>query len=159
MSAASTPSAESPLTRPSGSTPGLFRQLVHAVCRASWFWWLALAVWAGALYWLSSHPSIPTRIAFPMKDKVLHATYFTAGAGCLLLALFGWRASVPSRGRLTWLGMLFTCFIGALDEYHQTFTPGRSGNDPWDWLADITGGLIAASILYSILRWVKQHRG
>ncbi len=29
--------------------------------------------------------------------------------------------------------------LGALDEYRQSFTPGRSGNDPFDWLADVLG--------------------
>jgi VanZ family protein len=35
--------------------------------------------------------------------------------------------------------ILLFALIGALDEYHQTFTPGRSGNDPFDWLADLLG--------------------
>ena len=42
--------------------------------------------------------------------------------------------------------------IGALDEYHQTFTPGRSGNDPWDLLADTVGAAAgSAFIIFAIL--------
>ena len=31
--------------------------------------------------------------------------------------------------------------VGALDEWHQSWVPGRSGNDPGDWLADVVGAL------------------
>lgn len=36
--------------------------------------------------------------------------------------------------------------VGILDEYHQSFTPGRSGNDPYDWLADVVGGMVGALV-------------
>ena len=53
-------------------------------------------------------------------------------------------------------GLLFTGIIGAVDEFHQTFTPGRFGNDPWDWLADLSGGLLAAWLSHRLL--VKVSR-
>jgi VanZ family protein len=53
-------------------------------------------------------------------------------------------------------GLLFTAIIGALDEFHQTFTPGRSGNEPWDWLADVTGGVLAAWIVWKLLLKLRQ---
>lgn len=37
--------------------------------------------------------------------------------------------------------------VGVLDEFHQSHTPGRHGNDPGDVAADITGGVIAAMLL------------
>ena len=37
--------------------------------------------------------------------------------------------------------------IGRLDEYHQSFTPGRSGNDNGDWLADILGAATGSWIM------------
>ena len=37
--------------------------------------------------------------------------------------------------------------IGRLDEYHQSFTPGRTGNDNGDWLADILGSIGGAWVM------------
>lgn len=42
--------------------------------------------------------------------------------------------------------------IGIIDEWHQCFTPGRSGADPWDWLADLLGGASGAYILKALHR-------
>ena len=36
--------------------------------------------------------------------------------------------------------------LGWLDEYHQSFTPGRSGKDILDWLADLTGATAGAFV-------------
>ena len=41
--------------------------------------------------------------------------------------------------------VLLLAVVGALDEWHQTFTPGRSGNDPLDWLADVLGAFAGAT--------------
>jgi VanZ family protein len=42
--------------------------------------------------------------------------------------------------------VLFCSLIGVSDEWHQSFVPGRSGNDVWDWTADTIGGLLAAML-------------
>ena len=55
--------------------------------------------------------------------------------------------------------------LGRLDEYHQSFTPGRSGNDMGDWVADILGASTGALLVVLILlpRWLfcleKSTRG
>jgi VanZ family protein len=46
--------------------------------------------------------------------------------------------------------------VGGLDEWHQTFTPGRSGGDVWDWLADMTGGFIGAFIALGVEKWMSH---
>ncbi|GEP41397.1 hypothetical protein BGE01nite_06880 [Brevifollis gellanilyticus] len=122
-------------------------------------WWFAVVVWAVVLWNLSANPMLPSGPSFPMKDKVLHCTYFGMGAACFLLALFGGGAAQPKKSHLWLGGFFFTGIIGALDEFHQTFTPGRSGNDPWDWLADVTGGLIAAWIVGRILQRITEDPG
>lgn len=40
--------------------------------------------------------------------------------------------------------------IAVLDEFHQRFSPGRSGNDPGDLMADAVGSLagIALAFIY-----------
>jgi VanZ family protein len=37
--------------------------------------------------------------------------------------------------------------IGAVDEFHQLQTPGRSGGDGLDWLADSAGGFLGAVVV------------
>jgi len=72
-----------------------------------------------------------------------------------LLGLWG-RARVLKTLRFAAVGMAFTAVAGALDEFHQTFTPGRSGNDFFDWLADLSGGLLGAMIALLFLQWVRR---
>jgi len=121
-----------------------------------WLWWMGVLVWGAVLFMLSADSAPPSGPTFPFKDKVLHCLYFSGGAFCLLLAFFGKEVPVGKAARFVIGGMLFAAITGALDEYHQTFTPGRSGNDPWDWLADVMGGLLGAWIALRFLRWVRQ---
>jgi hypothetical protein len=123
------------------------------IIRNQSLWILFTIIWAIALWFLSSSKPPLMGPSFPLKDKLQHCLYFAGGGICFLLAWPG-SASVFRRSlrKNAFQAMLFTAAIGALDEYHQTFTPGRSGNDPWDWLADISGGLFAAWII----RWLAQ---
>ncbi|MBV6499626.1 MAG: hypothetical protein CJBNEKGG_02088 [Prosthecobacter sp.] len=119
-------------------------------------WWLAVLAWAALLWMLSANTPLPSGPSFPLKDKFLHGTYFTGGAFCFLTALFGKSRPLPTSARFLLAGLLFTGIIGAADEFHQTFTPGRFGNDPWDWLADLSGGLLAAWLSRRLLVQVVQ---
>lgn len=107
--------------------------------------WLLFAVWFGVLYWLSSRTleKIPGG-EIPFIDKVYHAGYFFLG-GILVTVSLAASCHVRKR-KLVLFAVGILAAIGALDEWHQTFTPGRSGGDPGDWLADLTGGTVAALI-------------
>ena len=133
-----------------------FAVLSSRLVRKPAFWWCAVVVWGVVLWNLSANPTLPSGPSFPLKDKVLHCTWFAGGAACFLLALFGRAPVVQATRRLLSGSFLFTAIVGALDEYHQTFTPGRSGNDPWDWLADVTGGLLAAWLVGRVL-WASRR--
>jgi VanZ family protein len=103
-----------------------------------WIWVAAILYSAGIVYLSSkTNPPVPEAI-FRINDKVLHFIQY---------AIFGflWRGALAqgfrrsSDARWTFrttllLGMLF----GALDEFHQSFTPGRDA-DVMDWLADAAG--------------------
>ena len=109
-------------------------------------WWLAFVSWAVVLWWLSSRPGSGALPAIPHLDKVLHAGYFFLGGVLFQTALSCGERAITTRTRII-LGLLVALSVGLMDEYHQTFTPGRSGNDPWDILADVVGGCLAAWIM------------
>ncbi len=107
-------------------------------------WLILLAVWWVTLFILSHqshlHPPGPD---LPNIDKVEHTGYFTLGG----FLCFSWlMARNPGRSvmRTAVLTVVFCSVVGALDEYHQSFIPNRSGNDPWDWAADNLGGVLGS---------------
>ena len=123
----------------------------------SWFWRLGIVIWLVVLWNLSANTTLPSGPSFPFKDKLLHCIYYSGGALCFLFVLYGRRSSLPSFRSLVIPSVLFTAIVGASDEYHQSFTPGRMGNDPWDWLADVSGGVLAAYLVWRVLRYLAAH--
>lgn len=113
-------------------------------------WRIAVIVWAGVLYMLSAQPGTALPGGFPGMDKIEHAGYFTGGGMCFLLGL-RLAGLARRKGLAILLTVLFCSLVGILDEWHQTFTPGRSGNDVWDWLADTLGGFLGAHVAF----WVE----
>lgn len=110
------------------------------------FWFGVVGLWFAILFVLSSISlALPPGPQITHIDKIEHTLYFTLGSTCLYLGL---RLSKPQRGFLFALGLtvLFCALVGAFDEFHQTFTPNRSGNDPGDWTADVLGGFIGSFI-------------
>lgn len=85
-------------------------------------------------------------------DKVEHVTYFAAGGACLAMALALRSSAVPSWWRIFGLVLLAGAVVGWFDEWHQTFTPGRSGLDVSDWLADLSGSALAVPFAWIIFR-------
>lgn len=77
-------------------------------------------------------------------DKLAHAVFFFIFS--FLLARF---SSLP----LAWV-IVFALLVGAADEVHQLFLPGRSAG--WDdWLADVSG---ACLVLFVYKRAVENGR-
>ena len=114
---------------------------LHRLFRSSWFRWVAFGLWAGLLWTLSSRTGdLQDLPDIPWSDKIAHFIYFAAGGFLLTAACVG-SGSDPRWPRLILRITLLMALIGALDEYHQSFVPGRSGNDPYDWMADVLGGL------------------
>ena len=46
-------------------------------------------------------------------------------------------------------------FFGALDELWQEFTPGRSGGDLYDWIADALGATVGAAL--TLVPWCRRR--
>lgn len=108
--------------------------------------WLALAAWAATILWLSSlSPQSLPSAAFVAWDKLNHFIAFAAGGWLAASAL---RLSWPQRQApvLVLLAVVLVSAFGACDEALQLLTPGRSGADTFDWIADLLGAIFGASL-------------
>lgn len=133
------------------------RLLKPAVNRSVPLWlrvsaWFSVVAWAAAITILSSMtPRQLNSIApFDLWDKAAHFLAFAVGAAVLTLAL---RWSTAWRWRqIVLVTAAAVALFGVFDEYHQTFTPHRSGGDISDWTADALGalaGTVATSLFYA----------
>lgn len=109
-------------------------------------WVLALVA---TIIWASGH----TRVAAPSGvtgfDKLAHFCVFGLLATLVLRCPLVWRQE-----RRTWIAILVVSAFGLTDEWHQSFTPGRSVE--WaDWIAD-TGGAAVAAFVYQ--GWTQYRR-
>lgn len=110
--------------------------------RQATFWFAAWIVWFGVLWYLSSGPvHMPGGPELPYFDKVCHFGYFFGGAGLLSAALYRRANEAPSWKTILLIVLIVQAATGALDEWHQSWVPERSGLDPGDWTADILGSL------------------
>jgi VanZ family protein len=109
--------------------------------------WLAVLAWAGTIFYLSSLEghSVEELNIFHLWDKAAHFVAYAAG-GVLLAAAFRiafrWRPAVIFRRTL-----LVLALYAASDEWHQMYTPGRSGADLRDWIADVLGTAAGAALV------------
>lgn len=106
--------------------------------------WVALACWAAGILWLSSlTPEELPDAAFLFWDKVNHFASYAIGGWLAASAL---RVSRPQGSLATALiaAVVIVAAFGALDEAIQTLTPGRSGGDVEDWVADVLGATTGA---------------
>lgn len=111
-------------------------------------WFSALLCWFGLLWFLSSLEGSPLNTPpFPHFDKLEHFGYFLLGGFLLTGGYSRWNPGSRSWKRMVATAILVMAAIGFVDEWHQCFTPGRSGADPWDWLADLLGGTSGAFVL------------
>ena len=106
-------------------------------------WIAGFLWWVGYLFMLSSNPGSVTEGApqIPHIDKILHFGYFMGGAGLFTTWLLLRKGLESRRAIRIILPIVLFCAIAALDEIQQSFSPGRSGNDPFDWLADALGSI------------------
>jgi len=106
-------------------------------------WWSLTAVWFCILWTFSSFPKLPPGPEIPFQDKIIHTLYYSGAAFCVWLALRLKNPPATASRAMLW-AVVFCMTVGALDEFHQSFVPGRSGNDPGDWLADSLGGFLGS---------------
>lgn len=124
-------------------------------------WLVAILIWLGILFVLPPAPPIDPEVSQHNPahfDKILHFTYFLAGGIALSIYLFLLKGMPNSTRNRVILSVTFLAIMGACHEFYQSFTPGRSGNDPLDWLADVLGalaGILLANRLYPLLQKIS----
>jgi VanZ family protein len=116
---------------------------------------LLALLWAGLIFHLSGQSSLDVPLLFPGQDKLLHALVF----GLLgFLVLGGMRPAGKGFHPGSLLGaFLLVVLFGIVDEYHQSFVPGRTA-DPLDVLADAVGAIIGVGLMALIYRKLNRPR-
>ena len=102
-------------------------------------WWIATAIVAVTIFTLSSIPAEDlARTGIRIWDKAAHAGVWAVLAYCLRRALGPGRMRTP-------LAIVLAIAYGAVDELHQSFTPGRELSG-WDVVADAIGACLGALV-------------
>ncbi len=117
--------------------------------RHGWRGWLWPALLATAITAASAQPQVAVPL-FPYADKVIH------------LLVFGLLATLVLRNgfapRHAWIAAVAVSAFGAVDEWHQSFTPGRAV-EVADWVADTLGavGAVALYVVSPAWRSLLEH--
>ncbi len=125
--------------------------------------WAALACWAAGILLLSAlTPQELPEAAFLFWDKVNHFAAYAVGGWLAAAAL---RLSRPQAGTAgaVLLAVVLIAAFGVADEAFQTLTPGRSGANFDDWVADAlgatAGALLTLPTLDRLRRAMIKRRG
>lgn len=119
-------------------------------------WIIAWITWFITLWWLSSGTHAPKDLpTIPHLDKIAHFGFFFGGAGLLCAWIRHTFTSKISAFHCVWITTLVGAIVGIIDENHQSYTPGRTGNDLGDWLADVSGSLVGAIVMIAVLKWTS----
>ena len=118
--------------------------------------WIALLCWAVGVLWLSSlTPQEMPDAAFLFMDKINHFLAYSVGGWLAASAVLLSRPLAPVEGSVA-LAVVIVAGFGVADEAVQAFTPGRTGGDLYDWVADLLGA--AAGALLSLLTGRRLER-
>jgi len=119
---------------------------------------LALGLWAVAAFGVSSlpGPTLPRVDTGLPLDKIAHFGLYAIG-GCLLAGLL-LRSARLARPPFAVFAVVVLALFGLLDEWYQTYTPGRAGADLFDWLADLAGSIFGVTLTY-IIHGIAEGRG
>lgn len=133
-----------------------FANTAHALLRSQnpRLWGALFVGWLVGVFMLSSLtgsqvPSVSTGLPL---DKIAHFLIYACGAYLLLRLLWAWLGDRVPLLVLAVLVVIIPAAVGGVDEFYQTFTPGRSGLDLGDWLANFAGAL---SVALGTVLWVK----
>ena len=108
--------------------------------------WVAVAVWAGVVFFFSSLPG--SSIVSPIPDYIPHFIEYAVFAGLVLAALWATKKELPA-GNLSLWAIIITGLYAVTDELHQAFVPGRTP-DIRDWAVDVGAAVVVAAVVYVV---------
>jgi VanZ family protein len=111
-----------------------------------------LAGWVAILITLTSIPNPSFRVSLPYQDMLAHFGFY--GVAGFLCALWR-RESGRDRVGSTLYAIIFIALLGAVDEIHQQWIPGRS-MEFLDWIADASGGTAGALLSMAAVSMVPS---
>lgn len=120
-------------------------------------YWLPVLVWMIVIFAFSSRSDLP-KMPEPLLQTVIAKAAHISEYAILAILLF--RAfGQAEKGKAIFsarfqIALLATIAYGASDEFHQSFTPGRTPS-PIDVMIDSFGALLGLSIVHILLRTVK----
>jgi VanZ family protein len=126
--------------------------------RHALLWLVCFCAWFGILWRLSSGPvEINPGWEIPHLDKACHFGYFFGGSGLLSAFLYRLSRRSVDWAKLLACVMFIMTLAGALDEWHQSWVPERSGNDALDLCADVLGSLAGFAVFRKMHRWIDDN--
>lgn len=105
---------------------------------------------------LSSQSSLPKVVSIFSYDKFLHFASFAFLAFCWAL-WFTPKQWKEHPVRCILLVLTIIGVYGAIDEYHQSFTPGRDMSF-YDWIADMIGAFFGSIFACVFLRYYNYYK-
>ena len=99
-----------------------------------------LAGWVALTLTLTSIPNPEFGPTFPGADKIAHFGFY--GVMGFLFVLWRRETGTGTAVAVVWAA-IFAALLGAVDEVHQQWIPGRS-MDILDWATDLAGGTAGA---------------
>jgi len=114
---------------------------------------LPAILWALLIFVGSSIPSrvFPTLKIFDI-DKLIHVSIFFVFGILVYRSLAVPVIELSFRWSRAILAVAVVMVYGVIDEFHQSFVPGRTP-DVWDATSDMVGGMLAIFIVYLHYRW------
>lgn len=114
---------------------------------------LAPAILCMAAFWLVSDR--PGDLVFPVAggDKIAHGIAYAVLAAAIRWGIDGTGGTRSA----TWIAWLAAAAYGALDEWHQSWVPGRFAT-VGDWIADAVGAAVGAVAADRFLRTRGRRR-
>jgi VanZ family protein len=110
--------------------------------------WLPLVIWMSLIFLLSSQPDFPRPKVSWLEDLMgIGAHMFLFGVLAVL-----WARVLRGQRQTLLLAFLLTMLYSLVDEFHQSFVPGRTA-DPLDLVYDGLGAAIALSIWAWLRQW------
>ena len=109
--------------------------------RPLFYLWLPLVAWMGLIFYLSAQPDLPQTHAH-WADLIISIAAHAFVFGVLAVL---WARVLGQRRYGLALAFVLTMLYALIDEYHQTFVPGRYA-DAWDLVCDGLGAILALGL-------------